>query len=39
MLFQRKQTLRQYAACLKFHDIVVIIDEHKATTVTHTILV
>ncbi|XP_060601301.1 putative ankyrin repeat protein RF_0381 isoform X2 [Ruditapes philippinarum] len=28
----KKQTLRQYAACLKFHDIVVIIDEQKATT-------
>ncbi|KAH3770862.1 hypothetical protein DPMN_172159, partial [Dreissena polymorpha] len=27
-----KQTLRQYAACLKFHDIVVIIDEHMATS-------
>lgn len=28
----KQQTLRQFAACLKFHDIVVIIDEHKATT-------
>lgn len=28
----KKQTLRQFAACLKFHDIVVIIDENKSTT-------
>ncbi|XP_052814569.1 putative ankyrin repeat protein RF_0381 isoform X1 [Mya arenaria] len=28
----QKQTLRQFAACQKHHDIVVIIDEHRATT-------
>ena len=31
---QKKQSLRQIAALLKFHDIVVIVDQHKPTTVS-----
>jgi len=30
---QSDQTLRQFAAAHKFHDIVLILDQHKATMV------
>ena len=33
-IFQNKVTLRQYAALLTFHDIVVLIDENRPTIVS-----
>ena len=36
--FQNKLTLRQYAALLTYHDMVVLIDEHRPTIVSYVVL-